>query len=314
MRVTLMHNPKAGDQGLSRKKLARWLEQAGYTVRYQSTRKKKFADVLKDPGDLVIVAGGDGAVTKVARHLVGTGTPLAILPLGTANNIARALGIRGKPRELIAALKSARRVSLDVGLARGPWGEVRFLEGVGVGLFTEAMCLADAKDAARDTQLDRGHEVFARELRFLRRALIDFKPLNWTVSIDGEDVSGEYLLCEIMNTSSIGPHLSLAPQADPMDGLLDVVLLDEGQREQLHDYLLGRIAGAETRLDLDVRRASQVRIAIGKGGVRIDDRIKHARVPLDSPVTFDNDLVETTVEVSVGPQALSVLMPHREDP
>ena len=81
MRVTLTHNPKAGDKGFSRKKLTRWLEQSDYRVRYQSTRKKKFADALKDPGDLVIVAGGDGAVTKMARHLVGTGTPLAILPL-----------------------------------------------------------------------------------------------------------------------------------------------------------------------------------------------------------------------------------------
>src|SRR5688572_16732082 len=237
MRATLMHNPKAGDKGPSARKLMGWLENAGYAVRYQSTRKKQFAKALKEPGDLVIVAGGDGTVTKVARHLVGTGTPLAILPLGTANNIAGALGIGGKPKRVIAALESARAASLDVGRVRSSWDDLRFFEGIGVGLFTEAMCLADSKDAAGDAQPKRKSPVFGRELRFLRRALLHYKPLMWTIEVDGEDLSGEYLLCEVMNTGAIGPQLSLAPAADSADGLLDVILLGETHRERLHAYL-----------------------------------------------------------------------------
>jgi diacylglycerol kinase (ATP) len=310
MRVTLMHNPRAGGGGPSRKKLTRWVEDAGYAVSYQSTRKKKFAEALKEPGDLVIVAGGDGTVTKVARHLVGSGTPMAIVPLGTANNIAGALGIRGKPKQIIAGLESARSMNLDVGLVQAPWGQVRFFEGIGVGLFTEAMCLADAKDAAGNAHGEQERQVFARELRFLRRALIDFRPLTLTVSVDGADVSGEYLLCEVMNISSIGPQLSLAPQADPADGLLDVVLLDEGQREVLHSYLTGRIAGDETHPDLHVRRASHVRISIRGAAVRIDDRIKRVSAGQDS-VTADGKPVETTLDVSLEPRALTVLVPAR---
>jgi diacylglycerol kinase (ATP) len=309
MRATLMHNPKAGDKGPSGKKLTRWLEGAGYSVSYQSTRKKRFAEALKKPGELVVVAGGDGTVTKVARHLVGTGTPLAIVPLGTANNIAGALGITGKPKQIIAGLESARPKSIDVGLVRGPWGELRFFEGVGVGLFTEAMCLADWKDATGDSHPDQEGPVFARELRFLRRALIDFTPLTWTVTVDGEDVSGEYFLCEVMNTSSIGPQLSLAPKADPADGLLDLVLLDEGQRERLHNYLIGRIAGNEAPPGLDVRRARQVQIAIGGAAVRIDDRIKRANVRPESPAASDSGPLETMLYVSLEPRALTVLIP-----
>jgi diacylglycerol kinase (ATP) len=310
MRVTLMHNPKAGDEGPSAKKLIGSLENAGYAVRYQSTRKKQFAKALKEPGDLVIVAGGDGTVTKVARHLVGTETPLAILPLGTANNIAGALGIRGKPKHVIAALESARAMSLDVGRVRASWGELRFFEGIGVGLFTEAMCLADSKDAAGDAQSKRKRQVFDRELRFLRRALLDYKPLTWTIKVDEEDLSGEYLLCEVMNTSAIGPQLSLAPAADPADGLLDVVLLGERHRERLHAYLTARITGSAVLPDVDVRRASQVRISLGKAAVRIDDRIKRASGRAESPSTSDRDPDHMMMEVSLEPRSLTVLVPN----
>ncbi len=145
MNVTLMHNPTAGDQTPGAKKLLGWLEDLGHRVTYRSTKKGKFAEALKDLGDLVVVAGGDGTVNRVARHLVGTGIPLAIIPIGTANNIAAALGLRGKPKKIIAGLESARPLAFDVGLVRGPWGESRFFEGVGVGLLAEAICLAKSK-------------------------------------------------------------------------------------------------------------------------------------------------------------------------
>jgi len=56
----------------------------------------------EEPGDIVAVAGGDGPVGKVARRLIGSPTPIAILPLGTANNIANTLDVTGKSlKELI---------------------------------------------------------------------------------------------------------------------------------------------------------------------------------------------------------------------
>jgi diacylglycerol kinase (ATP) len=96
--------------------------------------------VLAKPCDLIAVAGGDGTVGKVARCVIGSRTPIAVLPMGTANNVANGLGVAGRPlEELIEGWKSARCVNFDVGLAKGPWGSQHFIEGFGIGLFAETM-------------------------------------------------------------------------------------------------------------------------------------------------------------------------------
>jgi diacylglycerol kinase (ATP) len=308
VRATLMHNPAAGDQTPSGKKLARWIEELGYDVAYQSTKQKKWAKALEDPGHLVVVAGGDGTVNKVGRHLLGSAVPLAILPLGSANNIARALGIMGKPRKLIAGLEWARHTTFDVGLVRGSWGESRFFEGVGLGLFTEAMCLVDSKEGtAHGTQRRR---KFARDLRFLSRALVDFAPRSLTVLLDGKDVSGDYLLCEVMNTRSIGPRLPLVSDADPTDGLLDVLLLEPTQREQFRHYLISRRWGEDRAPDFPVQRARRVQISMDGHPLRVDDTIQRARTqPRSSSATSTPESADQLVEVVLEHRGLTVLVP-----
>jgi diacylglycerol kinase family enzyme len=63
--------------------------------------------------------------------LAGRRIPIAILPLGTANNIAKTLGIRGSAEQLIAAIPTAVRRAFDLGVIGGPGLDARFLEGVG---------------------------------------------------------------------------------------------------------------------------------------------------------------------------------------
>ena len=65
MRVTLFHNPSAGDARLTADQLQSILREAGYQVRYQST-EKDWRSALDDVGELAVVAGGDGTVAKVA--------------------------------------------------------------------------------------------------------------------------------------------------------------------------------------------------------------------------------------------------------
>ena len=135
----LLHNPTAGGAHPSAVELMEQLRAAGFSPRYQSTKDDSYREALNQDWDLVIVAGGDGTVTRVARGLRDRTTPIAILPIGTANNIARALGLEGDVAGLIARLGTAKPRRLDVGVAEGPWGKRRFLEAVGFGAIAKAI-------------------------------------------------------------------------------------------------------------------------------------------------------------------------------
>ena len=104
MRVTLIHNPQAGGEDYSRERLLKLIRAAGYEAVYHSS-KEDFGAALKDPGDLVAVAGGDGTVRKVAMQTIEIGVPIAILPMGTANNISKSLGITSPDEELIQGME-----------------------------------------------------------------------------------------------------------------------------------------------------------------------------------------------------------------
>src|SRR5438445_6838959 len=137
MRITLMHNPKAGDAEHGRKQLMAALAEAGHHATYQSTKERGFKKALKQPTDLVLAAGGDGTVAKVACRLVDSGIPLSVLPLGTANNLARALGFVASAEEIIDSLESGKRRTFDLGLAQGPNARRYFFEATGGGLFAD---------------------------------------------------------------------------------------------------------------------------------------------------------------------------------
>ena len=115
MRITLIHNPGAGRQGADdARKLVRFLEHQGYEVRYQSAKEEDWKKALKKPAGMIVVAGGDGTVAKVTRRMVGRGIPVGLLPSGTANNIARTLGLLDRPfEELVRGWQGGRRVKLE---------------------------------------------------------------------------------------------------------------------------------------------------------------------------------------------------------
>src|SRR5438874_1321557 len=146
MRVTLMHNPKAGDAKHGKKQLMAALAKAGHKATYQSTKKKNYKKALKKSADLVIAAGGDGTVGKVGEELIDSGIPLCVLPLGIANNLARSLGFIGPVEKIIRQLKRGKKRAFDVGVARGPWGKRYFFESVGGGLFADYLHQAKRED------------------------------------------------------------------------------------------------------------------------------------------------------------------------
>ena len=272
MRVTLIHNPGAGKQGRNDAGgLVALLREAGHEVRYQSSKDDSWEQTLQEPADLVAVAGGDGTVSRVARHLAGRGIPVAALPAGTANNISRSLGLVERPfEELIRSWPQARRVKLDVGIAEGPWGTRQFVEGIGAGLF--ARMLATSGETIKRRKM-RPNEKVANALERLKRRAQRAKPLALKAWIDGDDISGEYLLLEAVNIPYVGSNLFLAPDSKPGDGHLEVVLVTEAERERLVKYLETWQENRERLAVLPSHRGKSLKLEWTGFEIHIDDKL-----------------------------------------
>lgn len=270
MRVTLIHNPAAGRQGGDEaSKLRRCLRDCGYDVRYRSAREPGWKAALKKAADLVLVAGGDGTVARVARRMAARGVPLALLPSGTANNIAHSLGLVGRPMEaLVRGLENARRVKLDIGIAAGPWGERYFVEGVGVGLFADLLA-SPASDALKERR-----KPVESGLARLCEVLARCDPLEIVATLDGRAISGRYLLLEAMNLPYIGPNLHLAEASRPGDGFFDVVLVREAERDRLLHYLERWQANRERLAVLPALRGRRLMIEWTGFALHIDDKLQ----------------------------------------
>lgn len=233
MRLILIHNPSAGNGHPSGGELVTLLRSLGHDVVYQSRKAPGLEQAISLPADALLLAGGDGTVSKILRPLIERNLPIMILPLGTANNLARSFGIEGSVERIAANLDGAMRRRLDIGTACGPWGGRHFIDGAGIGAFTQAMHLMHCRKgggAKGADKLRKARETFRHELATAAPVRIDLR-------VDGECLSLDLLLLDVMNIGHLGPGLPLLPAADPGDGKLDLAIVGEAQRTVLLDWL-----------------------------------------------------------------------------
>ncbi|MDQ3998215.1 MAG: NAD(+)/NADH kinase [Gemmatimonadota bacterium] len=306
MRLTLMHNPKAGERQPSKRELLALLRSAGYDdVVSRSTKNKGWKTAVEAPSDLVVVAGGDGTVAKVARRLAGRGVPMAVLPLGTANNIARSLGVSGSPRQLIARWRTAALKPVDLGVVSGQWGTKYFLEAFGVGLFSRMLARARGTKRRRRVERVGPLELTRRHTKVMLHELQAIRPMRLLVRVDGRESSGDYMMLEVMNARSIGLNLELAPDADMSDGLLDVIAIRAGEEDRLAEHLQRRIGGRPALIP--VERARCVEIVGTDVEAHLDDKVLE-------PASGEGDEERSPeaggrrIEVSVQAGAVQVLV------
>lgn len=208
----------------------------------------------------MVVAGGDGTVAAAAGMIAGSSTPLAILPLGTANNIARSLSINAAIPELVASWDSARRVSFDLAYARIASTEWLVVEGAGGGLMPAGIAAAQRAQQQHREEESGATATPARALHMFYDVLLNLAPSRWTLVVDGRRISDDFLLVEVLNIRSVGPNLVFSADATPLDGRLDVVIAGRAHRDELLAYLQRRIERHDASLSLPRCRACDVRI------------------------------------------------------
>ena len=294
MKVSLLYNDRAGG-GAPLARIRRAFDAHGHDLVRVITDRTDLERLVDPPVDLVVSAGGDGTASNAARTVAGRAIPLAILPLGTANNIARSVGYVGSIETLIGGLRHDRRRLLDLGAICGP--EVRriFVESVGGGMVAAGI---EAMRARRDGKvLESAAARMELALRGYYEIISQLEPRPCTLLIDGTSLEGEFLLVEVLNTPWIGPNISLSPDADPSDGMLSVVVAGDNERSALQDYLERRILNGDddVRVTLPTYQARRVSFQ-GMHKLHVDDGVIDA--PSGEPIA-----------IQIEPAALELLDP-----
>lgn len=272
----LLHNPLAGEGNYDKDELVSMIQSAGFGCSYSSTKKDGWEKIESKEIDFIILAGGDGTVRKVAESLLNKTLldkkyPIGLLPMGTANNIAKTLGIpRNNPVAVIGSWNENRIKKFDVGRIYGIKKSKFFLESFGVGLFPELMHRMEKQGNGEKESVQKSLQT---ALEVLRDLVEDARARFCRINLDGVVHKGNYLMVEIMNTVSIGPKLNLAPLADPSDGEFEVVMVSESEREKFIAYIDRLIQGQEEAPFFNIVKAKKLEIFWDGSKAHVDDEI-----------------------------------------
>ena len=292
----LLHNPTAGEEEHDKNELISIIKAKGFECRYSSTKNKAWKKIAPDI-DFLIAAGGDGTVRKITKELLDRKVlektwPIALLPLGTSNNIATTLGISGTTERIVHSWHDATIKKYDVGKISDHIGEEFFLESFGYGIFPYLMLEMEKQDK---NSIESAELKMQAALELLHEIILAYEPRLCKLEVDGKDYSGKFSLAEIMNTRSIGPNLFLSPDGDPGDGEMEVVLVPEDQKNKFAAHVLSKINGKEEQFSLPTIKAKNVRMAWTGTHVHVDDKILKTDTSSEVQIEVKEGLLEFMV-------------------
>ncbi|AKT43333.1 diacylglycerol/lipid kinase family protein [Chondromyces crocatus] len=245
--------------------------------------------------DCVMAAGGDGTIHEVVQGLAVAASPprLALLPLGTGNDLARTLGISVEPVEALALLDHGVLRPLDLMRVQMD-GKTYYGANVSAGGFS-----GQVNEVMTDEMKSTwGPLAYVRGAVGVLPDLTSYQTsLAWD---DGEFERVEALNVVVANGRTCAGGIRVAPEADPSDGLLDVVVVRHGSLLDLASVatrlLAGDYLGCE---EVSLRRVRRIRITSEPGmWFNIDGELIG-----NAPVSFE-----------VVPGAISVLVPPEPVP
>lgn len=178
------------------------------------------AQAVGDGAAALIAVGGDGTVHLAIQAVAGTAVPLGVIAAGTGNDFATAIGLPADPvaaaATIVDALAAGRTRAVDLAQLTGSDGHRRWFAAV-LGAGFDAI-VNERANAMRWPKGRRRYDVaiFAELLRL--------RPRHYQITVDGESFDQDAVLVAIGNTSSYGGGMRMCPDADPADGLLDVVV------------------------------------------------------------------------------------------
>jgi YegS/Rv2252/BmrU family lipid kinase len=259
-RAAVVVNPtKVGDGEAFRESVRRVMDDHGWdeplwleTTREDPGRGQAKSAVSAGAG-LVLACGGDGTVTACAEGVAGTGVPLAVVPLGTGNLLARNMGLPTGLDEALAVAVGGVQQPVDAGRVNG----TLFVVMAGLGL--DARMLSGTSDSLK------------KRLGWLAYAMsavrhLGDRPMRVTVSADGgrrRRMRASALV--VGNVGWLRGGLPLLPDARPDDGMLDAVVLVAGGLAGWLAVAAGILLRRPARGGVYRVQFSELRVTLGRG-------------------------------------------------
>jgi diacylglycerol kinase (ATP) len=226
-RVAVLRNPAAGRGRHARTVAAALaaLESDGRTVDILDAGTVEQAEdacrkAVAGGADALVAVGGDGTVHVGLQAIAGTSVGFGVIPAGTGNDFATAMGlpsdVAAAGRVVSQALSDGRTRAIDLARIAGPDGYDRWFCAV-LGAGFDA--LVNERANAMTWPKGRRRYDFA-----IFRELVALRPRRYRLTLDGETVEQDAVLVAIGNTPTYGGGMKMCPAADPTDGLLDVVI------------------------------------------------------------------------------------------
>ena len=241
-------------------------------------------------GSTVALVGGDGTVNQMLPALLDNDLQLALIPQGSGNDLARALGLAGLHwRDALQQIDSHRPLRMDVGWLQTPQARTPFASSLTVG-FDSAV----GHQALRGPRWLRG---LPRYLLATLRELLALQTWDMQIWLDGQALhQGTTLFASTLNTPSYGSGMPAVPHARVDDGALDLLIAGRFNRPQVLAMLPRLLLGRHlSHPRVQTQRFQSLRIASAQ--------------PL--PLAADGEYLGGALDftLSVAPGALRVLRP-----
>jgi diacylglycerol kinase (ATP) len=238
-----------------------------------------------------LIFGGDGTVHRHLPQLHEQKIPMLVVPAGSGNDFAKAMGIRSVEIALRAwqqfCADGSNVREIDLGIIRASGQEILFCCVAGVGMDAEANARANRMP---QWLKGRGGYVLAA-----LQSLIAFKPVEMSVKTAQKEIQRSAFFVAVGNAHRYGGGMKVTPRALPDDGLLDICMVSKLNKLKLLCWVPTIFFGGHLRLkQVEYFQAEQVRIETER----------------ELELYADGDFAcKTPVEIGVVRRALRVIVP-----
>lgn len=289
LKVLFVINPRAGNReggslelSISEESRTQGFEYLIYRLQSSSEEKNIKKEITTYSPDIIAVAGGDGTVNLLAKILNSQETPLLIIPLGSANGMARELKIGNRPESSLALITSGIQKKIDLLSING---------NICIHLGDVGLNASIVKRFEKDPK--RGLWTYARHL-FKELFLIDDYKFN--INVDNQQIKRRAVSVTFANASKYGTGAVINPLGKLDDGKFELVIIKPFPKIHLLSITWKMFVGRlQTSEFVEVLSCEKAVIQTSK----------------KTTLQIDGEIIGRTKEINVEvlPSALTIIVP-----